>query len=232
MERCTKTLALLAALALAGCSTLHEPNVSARSEAESGPRIVIYVIKRRWHTDIGFNAADVPLPLAAVRSKFPAAQYLLFGFGDRHYLMNKGRSTAGLLGAVWPGPGVVLVTGLTATPEEAFGNEGVIQLILSTDQARRLEEFVWKTLATTGGVPAALSPGPYDASYYYASTLGYSGLNTCNTWTAEALKVAGLPMNSFGVELSGQVWHQVRKIEFEQRAARPQHDLPSRGDAR
>lgn len=232
MERCAKTLALLAALALAGCSTLPERKVAGRSEADTGPRIVIYVIKRRWHTDIGFNAADVPLPLAAVRSKFPAAHYLLFGFGDRHYLMNKGRSTAGLLGAVWPGPGVVLVTGLTATPEEAFGNDGVIRLTVSTDQARRLEEFVWKTLASADGIPAALRAGPYDGSYYYASTLGYSGLNTCNTWTAEALKVAGLPVKSFGVELSGQVWHQVRKIELKQRAAPPQHGLPSQGDAR
>jgi uncharacterized protein (TIGR02117 family) len=214
-----KTLALLAVLALAGCSTLHERQVAAASEADSGPRIVIYVIRRRWHTDIGFNAADVPLPLAAVRSKLPAAHYLLFGFGDRHYLMTKGRSPAGLLGAVWPGPGVVLVTGLTATPEEAFGNEGVIRLTLSADQARHLEQFVWKTLATTDSVPTGLGAGPYAGSYYYAATVGYSGLNTCNTWTAEALKVAGLPVNSFGVELSGQVWHQVRKIELEQRAA-------------
>jgi uncharacterized protein (TIGR02117 family) len=214
-----KILGLLAALALAGCSTLHERKVTAVPEADSGPRIVIYVIRRRWHTDIGFNAADVPLPLAAIRSTLPAAQYLLFGFGDRHYLMNKGRSTAGLLGAVWPGPGVVLVTGLTATPEKAFGNEGVIRLTLSADQARRLEDFVWKTLATTDSVPTGLEAGPYDGSYYYAATVGYSGLNTCNTWTAEALKVAGLPVNSFGVELSGQVWHQVRKIELEQGAA-------------
>jgi hypothetical protein len=219
MERRLKILALLAAFALAGCSTLHEREVTAASDSDSGPGVVIYVIKRRWHTDIGFNAADVPLPLAPVRSKLPAAHYLLFGFGDRHYLMNKGRSTAGLLGAVWPGPGVVLVTGLTATPEEAFGNEGVIRLTLSAGQARRLEEFVWKTLATSDSVPIALGAGPYDGSYYYASTEGYSGLNTCNTWTAEALKVAGLPVSSFGVELSGQVWHQVRKIELQQKAA-------------
>jgi uncharacterized protein (TIGR02117 family) len=227
-------MALLSALALAGCSTLHERKVPAASEADAGPRVVIYVVKRRWHTDIGFNAADVPLPLAAVRAKLPAAHYLLFGFGDRHYLVNKGRSTAGLLGAVWPGPGVVLVTGLTATPEKAFAEDGVIRLTLSADQARRLEEFVWKTLATVDGVPTALGAGPYDGSYYYASNLGYSGLNTCNTWTAEALKVAGLPVSSLGVEFSGQVWHQVRKIELEQRAAtRPQPlDLPSRGDAR
>jgi uncharacterized protein (TIGR02117 family) len=214
-----KILALLAALALAGCSTLHERQVAAASEADSGPRIIIYVIKRRWHTDIGFNAADVPLPLAAVRSMLPTARYLLFGFGDRHYLMNKGRSTAGLLGAVWPGPGVVLVTGLTATPEKAFGSEGVIRLTLSADQARRLEGFVWKTLVTTDGAPNALGAGPYAGSYYYAATVGYSGLNTCNTWTAEALKAAGLPVTSFGVELSGQVWHQVRKIQLKQGAA-------------
>jgi hypothetical protein len=124
-------MALLTAFALVGCATGHSRNEAVTPEADSGPRIVIYVVKRRWHTDIGFDADDVPLPLAAVRSKLSAAHYLLFGFGDRHYLLNKGRSTAGLLGAVWPGPGVVLVTGLTATPEKAFGDDGVIRLTLS-----------------------------------------------------------------------------------------------------
>jgi hypothetical protein len=71
---------------------------------------------------------------------------------------------------------------------------------------------VWDTLAKENDVATALAPGPYDGSFYYASTQRYSGLHTCNTWTAEGLKTTGLPIRSFGVEFSGQVWRQVRRL--------------------
>jgi hypothetical protein len=230
-----KTMALLTALALAGCSTAHSQRVTGTSEADAGPRVVIYVIRRSWHTDIGFNASDLPLPLAAVRSQLPAAHYLLFGFGDQHYLTNHGRSIGGLVGAIWPGPGLVLVTGLAGTPEQAFGGDGVIRLTLSAGQARRLEEYVLKTLVATDSVPKVLATGPYEGSYYYASTVRYSGLNTCNTWMAAALKAAGLPVHSFGVEFSGQIWRQVREIARQQKlpvAQPPEENLLSGSDAR
>jgi len=226
-------MALLTALAFAGCSTVHPQRVAVTSAANAGPRIVIFVVRRGWHTDIGFNAGDIPAPLAAVRSQLPAAHYLLFGFGDQHYLVHQGPSLGGLAGAIWPGPGLVLVTGLTGTPEQAFGEAGVIRLILTADQARRLEEFVLNTLAATDDVPKVLATGPYDRSYYYFSTLRYSGVHTCNTWTAEALKAAGLPVHSFGVEFSGQVWRQVRLIAQQQKLAAVQwldKHLPSGSD--
>src|ERR1039458_10254570 len=52
---------------------------------------IIYVIRRSWHVDIGFAAADLQPPLAALRSDFPDAHFLLFGFGDRHYLVDHDR---------------------------------------------------------------------------------------------------------------------------------------------
>src|ERR1700679_571470 len=103
-------MALLGALALAGCRTLPPQRVAVISEAAAGPRMVIFVVRRGWHTDIGFNGGDIPAPLASIRSQLPKAHYLLFGFGDQHYLVNHGPSLGGLVGAIWPGPGLVLVT--------------------------------------------------------------------------------------------------------------------------
>jgi uncharacterized protein (TIGR02117 family) len=205
------TLVALTALALAACASVPEPT-SIGARADAGPPVVIYVIKRSWHTDLGFAASDLQPPLAGIRPQLPAARYLLFGFGDRHYLIDHGGSTKGLLGAVWPGSGIVLVTGLVATPEAAFGTAGVIRLTLSAAQAHRLEAFVWGTLATGDDSTRALAAGPYDGSYYYAATMRYSGAHTCNTWTAEGLRAAGLPIHSFAVAFSGQVWRQVRKL--------------------
>jgi uncharacterized protein (TIGR02117 family) len=212
----------LAALALAACSTVPLRNTEVAAGTDTGPPVIIYVIRRSWHTDIGFDAANLHLPLASLRQQLPGAGYLLFGFGDRHYFMHHGDSMGTTIGAAWPGAGLVLMTGLTNTPEQAFGVAGVIRLTLSASQARRLESFVWDTLVTSNNAANALATGPYDGSLYYASTARYSGLHTCNTWTAEGLRAAGLPVRSFAVELSGQVWRQVRKIQRQQKDA-PDH---------
>ena len=197
-----------------------------------GPTVVIFVVKRSWHTDIGFNAADLHWPLASVRKGLPDARYLLFGFGDKHYLLSRGGSSGRLLGAVLPGEGVILLTGLEATPEEAFGANEVVRLSVDATQAGRLEEFIWKTLASRNAEPESLGPGPYEGSVYYASVTRYSGLHTCNTWTAEGLRAAGLPVDSFGVVFSGQVWRQVRRLSHHTAACcRPDKPLSSPSSA-
>ena len=200
-------------LLLTGCSTVVRQSADVGPAAESAPPVTIYVIKRSWHTDIGFDATDLRPPLATLRPALPEADYLLFGFGDKHYLLHHRGSFDGLIGAVWPGQGLVLVTGLEGRPEQAFGAGAVTRLTLSAVQERRLEDFVWNTLASRAGVASSLAPGPYSGSLYYGATVRYSGLHTCNTWTAEGLEAAGLPVHSFGVEFSGQVWRQVRKLE-------------------
>jgi hypothetical protein len=210
----SKAIGLFGALALTACSTIRAPEVATSTAGDTGPPVVIYVIKRSWHTDIGFAAADLHSPLASVRANLPGVRYVLFGFGDRHYLLNHGSRAGSLSGALFPGAGLVLLTALKATPEEAFGAAAVIRLTVSAKQGKALEDFVWKTLATTEGIASVLALGPYDGSYYYASATRYSGLHTCNTWTAEGLRAAGLNIRIFGVEFSGQVWRQVQRIEL------------------
>jgi hypothetical protein len=70
-------LLLLAPLALAS-----DPNAP----------VTIYVARRQWHVDLGFAAKDLEPPLRSLTADFPDAQFLFFGFGDRHYLLAKHRS--------------------------------------------------------------------------------------------------------------------------------------------
>lgn len=176
--------------------------------------------------DVGFAAPDLRPPLAAVRAAFPGANYLLFGFGDRHYLLHPGWTQ--MLGALWPGPGLVLVTALRATPAQAFGGRHVVRLLLNRSGMRKLQRFVWDTLASHDATVMPLQPGPYAGSAYYASVERYSAVHTCNTWAAQALQSAGLPVRSFGVEFAAELWDQVRRLRGEQRAgsARPWGAVP------
>jgi uncharacterized protein (TIGR02117 family) len=201
-------LGLVAAGAVGACGGVPRQEESVAS----GTKVTLFVIKRSWHTDIGFDAADLHPPLATLRSALPDTHYLLFGFGDKHYLTSRAGGIDRLSGALWAGEGLVLVTGLEATPEEAFGAQGVVRLTVSAAQAQALEDFVWRTLATQNGAAKLLASGPYAGSLYYASAVRYSGLHTCNTWTAEGLRAAGLPVHTFGVEFSAQVWRQVQRL--------------------
>jgi hypothetical protein len=180
----------------------------------AGPN-TIYVVRRMWHIDIGFSADQLQPPLLSVRTQFPSARYLEFGFGDRRYLMSQHHGAGSLLAALWPGRGLILMTALSATPQQAFGPDHVIELRATDAQLRRIQQFIWQSMTAdrdTRSV-APLATGPYDGSVFYAALPRYSGLYTCNTWAAESLRSGPLPIRSTGVELAGQLWSQTRHLE-------------------
>jgi hypothetical protein len=182
---------------------------------------VIYVARRGWHVDIGFSAADLKPPLKSVLDEFPGAQYLFFGFGDRRYLLARHRNAPVLLAALWPGPGMILATGLTSPPAAAFGAPHVVALAVTARQASDAQDFVWHSLDTASGSdPQAVdkpvksyAAGPYEGSLFFTAVPKYSALYTCNTWVAQALAAAALPIHSEGVIFAGQLWKRVLRLE-------------------
>jgi len=211
--RATIAVALVSCGALmVACSAAPRRAVDHDARRSPDSAAVIYVVRRQWHVDIGFAAGDLQPPLAALRAHFPEARYLLFGFGDRHYLLDQDRGLGGMLAALWPGAGVMLVTGLGASAQDAFGEPHVIEIRVSAPQAAAAQRFVWQSLAAQRGAVTPLRVGPYDGSLYYATPQRYSGLHTCNTWAAQTLRAAQLPVHSAGVVFAGQLWSEVRRL--------------------
>lgn len=201
-------LAGLAGVALASCAATSTAPAAARL-LPSGPSVIVYLARRRWHVDVGFAATDLQPSLAPVAKAFPAAKYLFFGFGDRQYLLAGGRKSPSMLRALWPGPAVLLVTAVN-DPDGAFGASQVIELALRPDQSRALQAFIRASMA--GAALTPLAPGPYDDSTFYAAGPRYSAWHTCNTWAAEALAAGGEPIRARGVILAGQLWSQARRL--------------------
>jgi hypothetical protein len=185
---------------------------ASRPAAGDTPTDVVYVVRRGWHVDLGFAATTLVPPLAALAGDFPGARYLLFGFGDRHYLLARRRNAPVLLAALWPGAGLILTTGLATDPDTAFGAAQVIALHVTPSQLRSVQGAVWNSLQKRDDAVAAYAPGPYQGSEYFAAVPRYSATHTCNTWVAENLKAAGLPVRSTGVLFAGQLWQQVRRL--------------------
>jgi hypothetical protein len=206
-------------VALAACSALlvacsGAPARLALRPPNSSPdsSTIIYVIKRSWHVDIGFATADLQPPLASLRTDFPDSRIVLFGFGDRRYLLDNDRGF-GMLAALWPGAGLMLVSGLGSSAQAAFGEDNVIEIPVSAAQARMAQQFVWQSLAADRAAVAPLRAGPYEGSLYYEASERYSGWHTCNTWAAEALRATALPVHSFGVLFAGQLWIQAQRLD-------------------
>ena len=202
-------LPLIASWWFAACSDMSPREAPVAARTASGPeQLPVYVIRRGWHVDVGLAVRDLQPPLQQISSAFPASRYLLFGFGDRHYLLH--RDAGNLLAALWAGPGIVLVTSLRSRqPADAFGQDSVIQLALTVQQMRDLQSFIWYTLGAHDSITTLA--GPYPESAYYESAFRYSAVYTCNTWAADALRSARLPVDSFGVAFSWQLWHQVQR---------------------
>ncbi len=180
------------------------------SPAATGAQI-IYVIAGGWHTELALPAASIDSPLKALAVRFPGARSLVFGWGARGYYMARHPGFEDLMRAATPGPAVVLVVPLAISAAAFAGAANAIPLAISPGGAARLSRFLWDSLVENcnGGL-RDLGAGPYPQSVFYAATGTYDLSDTCNTWAAEALRAAGVPVNPAGVVFAGQLLDQLR----------------------
>lgn len=214
LARASVVAALLyAACLLAGCAAAPErTSLSAATPPVDADTRTIYVVRRKWHIDVGFEASDLDASLKPVSRLFPSVRYVFFGFGDRHYFLAKKHGAPVLLSALWPGEGLVLVTELSGDPQAAFGASQVIALKISAADFARAQDFVWTSLKQMPGASsrtAPYAPGPYEESVYLAATPHYSALHTCNTWAAEVLAAGGFRIQPRVILFAGQLWSRV-----------------------
>jgi Protein of unknown function (DUF2459) len=191
---------------LAGCAVAPMAGPVPRGEA------TVYVVGRGWHTDIGLPVNEVTGPLASLESDFPGVRFMVFGFGERDYYMERKEGSGEMLAALLPSKSAILMTALNAPPTEAFADHDVVVLHLPSSDVARIVTRLWDGLEKRAdGSVVRLANGPYVGSMFYASADTYDGFHTCNTWTALVLHDGGLPMNT-QVLFAGQVMQQVSRI--------------------
>lgn len=208
-RRACGALATVLLCAVAGCAALPAVRIPPRQPGNQQ----LFIVKRGWHIDVGVAVQQLDPPLRSVRAQMPQARYLLFGFGDRRYLTARTKRLDALLAALRPGAALILLTGLSDTPQDAFGARAVRVLTLEPQQMQAVQAFIWQTLAHVHGLPVRVQAGPYSGSAYLDAQPRYSGLHTCNTWVAEALRAAHLPVHVRGVVFAWQVWRQLPRLQ-------------------
>ncbi len=193
--------AMLLAAGTAACST-----PMPRCAVPVAGQDAIYVVSRAWHTEIGLPASALTGPLALYRTIFPQARVVMFGFGKKTFITAPAESLSEYLLGPVPGPAAIQVTALTISPAEAYPPGSTITLSLPPGGREAVSDFLWNELGKDqAGAPRLLSVGSNPASLFYAARGGYGLWRTCNTWVADALHEAKLPISGRGVVLSGQV---------------------------
>lgn len=192
---------------LAGCGSTPLPTYR---EAR-GDGVTIYLIAAGWHTEIAVPVHAMRDPLRASAPDFPGAQYLSFGWGERNFYMARAPTVGDAMSALFPGPAVLLVTPLHRAPRESRASAQVFEFNLSTAGLERLSNYLWAAFDKSGdGTPRRLAAGLEPGSVFYAATGTYSASYTCNTWTAEGLRVAGVPVTPAGVVFVSDLTDQLR----------------------
>jgi len=191
-----RILPWLIAITIVGTACAEVP---PKVEPDAGPRPnTISLVSHGWHTGIVIRLADLPPDAWPENESLPRALYIEVGWGDREYYQaaDPGAWLA-LKAAVVPGPSVLHLVSLRMPAEQSFPQSEVISLAISEAGLARLVKHIRANYARdASGNPIRLGAGLYGESLFYASVKDFHLFNNCNTWTARALRVAGVPVRS------------------------------------
>jgi uncharacterized protein (TIGR02117 family) len=178
----------------------------------------IVVVQHGWHTGIVVpQSLDRP-PFQSLQPHFSESPYYEFGWGDRDYYMGRETGPWGALKAgLWPTASVMHIVAMPQPPHLQFADADQEELLISyAGYLRLLQYFSAHFTFDDQGRVIALQPGLYGNSLFFEAQGRFHLARTCNTWTAQALNAAGVPMRTFMTVTAGSVLNQVRKAREQQ----------------
>lgn len=182
----------MVAVLLSACAIPMVESIAHEGEARSR----IYLVGHGWHTGLVIRYTDLPEGIWPEAGDFPQAEYLEVGWGDHDYYRSHdpGLWTT-LKAAILPTQSVLHVAGFRTSPTTYFAASEVIELRLPHTSIEQLAKYIDAALAREGTQAVApLGTGLYGDSRFYPAREMFHLFNTCNVWTARALRSAGLPV--------------------------------------
>lgn len=187
------------------------PAVLAAPRASLPRSPVIGVLVDGWHSALILPVSELG-PLRALLPRYTGENYVSFGWGNRRFFMSPHPTLYDALAALFSSPSVMLVQGAPTMHALVPAGASYRWLCARRNEVRRVDAYLRTALRTVEGKPVRLGAGPRAGSAFFASSERYDALHTCNTWTADALRYAGLPVRVSGVIFSSQLEHRIGKL--------------------
>lgn len=205
----------------AGCALADPASVAELGPAPRGS-IALSLVSRDWHTEIGVpvDLLDGPtrrdwlnaVPRREWTELVPRDGRIAFGFGAKVFMMAPAPGVAEALSALMNAPGVVAVSALPTRPQEIGPVDDFAEVRVTPEGLARMLGFVRQQVERDAAGRPSLLGGLFRGRKLFDSRLRYNTDFTCNTWTLEALRAAGLPVRPEGVVWSRQVMRQVHRV--------------------
>jgi len=169
---------------------------------DNAPTSPIYLVSHGWHVGMVLRRADIPAGLWPENVDFPYAEFLEVGWGDKQYYQDPDAHFGiTLRAALWPTASVLHIVGFKGAVTAYYSSGEIIEIKLSEPGFELLSRYIAASFARDeSGQAQPLGRGLYGNSRFYLSRESYHLLNTCNVWTARALRAASVPITpSFSI---------------------------------
>ena len=184
------------------------------AESEDCSYHEIYLNKSSWHTDLIVKADDFPF----LAEKYPGFDYVVVGFGDEDFW----RAGAFFDKSKWqqfktvfdsfflPEDGIMSVYGFNSNYSSPSSSADEV-IRLNDKDYERIVNFISDSFKF-GDDDAIEFVTQLEGVDLYRSTLNYSLMRTCNSWTAESL--SSTSVFAFSAKTSDMVEGAVRKTRI------------------
>ena len=174
----------------------------------------VFIVHNTWHASIVMDSGDLSHDALPELSDFPDAKYIEFSWGDQDYFPDPNSAVwDALRAAFWSGGSVLHLVGFNENVGQFYRGAQIFELRLTAAAERQLIYFISQTFArANSNSRAPARPGLFPYSRFYPAAGKFSVLRTCNTWVAEALASAGLPISPRSVLTAGNLASQLADI--------------------
>ena len=196
-----------------GCSHSGEWQYFPESPSDE---INIYVVSHGWHTGIVIPGNLLGEELGFLNGYFDDSPYYEIGWGDKGFYQAKAVTAKIAIKALfWPTQSVMHVVSVPVSPELYFPQSDVLKIKLSRQGFNYLKQAVTASFKQEKEQVIKIGSGLYGRSWFFEAEGEFHLSNTCNTWTARILEVAGLPVATFLTVTSGGVMRQISNLTYE-----------------
>lgn len=154
----------------------------------------VYVVNHGWHAGLIVPGREVNHAVPDLAARFGDVAWYELGWGDTGFYQSQKITTGLTLQAMlWSEGAVMHVAAIPDSPLKYFAREAMIGTCLTDHEFELLTQFIANSFEHDGaGGAISLRPGIYGNSQFYGGVGRYALSNTCNKWTAKALRSARL----------------------------------------
>lgn len=178
--------------------------------ASPGNCVSMAVASNGWHTNL-YLPAEAFAADSDLRRRWPWARWFVVGWGDESFYREGPTVSGAFAAAIPPSPTVLHIVALEDRPDSYFLDDWEF-VAVSREGLGVITSDIEAELSRDGnGGAVMLSEGYYSGrSGFFRAESSYHLLKSCNQWTADRLRRAGLPINSPVSSFAQPVMWQIR----------------------